>query len=148
MWAKIITIKRTKGLNYFSLCAFNLFNTQVSQFELNYWNKWTVPRHSNLLRCTCSCMTLYLQQVFCLCRMSVEDFCRNFSDLDICCSDVNVLAGSHSSSWKSEVLRGQWVLGTTAGGCSNDIGHPTLLYHSITMTSTICLSIRMQIMSK
>ncbi len=37
MWAKIITIKRTKDLNYFSLCAFNLFNTQ---FELNYWNKW------------------------------------------------------------------------------------------------------------
>ncbi len=53
MWAKIITIKRTKDLNYFSLCALNLFNTQVSQFELNYWNKWTFPRHSNLLRCTC-----------------------------------------------------------------------------------------------
>ncbi len=30
---------RTKDLNYFSLCAFNLFNTRVSQFELNYWNK-------------------------------------------------------------------------------------------------------------
>ncbi len=53
MWDKIITIKRTKDLNYFSLWAFNLFNTQVSQFELNYWNKWTFPRHSNLLRCTC-----------------------------------------------------------------------------------------------
>ncbi len=34
--AKIITIKSTKDLNYLSLCAFNLFNTQVSQFELNY----------------------------------------------------------------------------------------------------------------
>ncbi|XP_059377132.1 calpain-1 catalytic subunit-like [Carassius carassius] len=53
--------------------------------------------------------------------MSMEDFCRNFSELDICCSDVNFLAGSHSSSWKTEVHRGQWVLGTTAGGCSNDI---------------------------
>ncbi len=53
MWAKIITIKITKDLNYFSLCALNLFNTQVSQFELNYWNKWTCPRHYNLLRCTC-----------------------------------------------------------------------------------------------
>ncbi len=40
MWAKIITIKRTKDLNYFSLCALNLFNTRVSQFELNYWNKF------------------------------------------------------------------------------------------------------------
>ncbi len=52
MWAKIITIKRTKDLNYFSLCALNLFNTRVSQFELNCWNKCTFPRHSNLLRCT------------------------------------------------------------------------------------------------
>ncbi len=50
MWAKIITIKITKDLNYFSLCALNLFNTQVSQFELNYWNKGTFPQHSNLLR--------------------------------------------------------------------------------------------------
>ncbi len=47
MWPKIITIKRTKDLNYFSLCALNLFNTRVSQFELNYWNKWTFTRHSN-----------------------------------------------------------------------------------------------------
>ncbi len=53
LWAKIITIKITKDLNYFSLCALNLFNTRVSQFELNYWNKLTFPRHSNLLRCTC-----------------------------------------------------------------------------------------------
>ncbi len=53
MWAKIITIKRTKDLNYLSLCAFNLFKTRVSQFELNYWNKWTFPQHSNLLKCTC-----------------------------------------------------------------------------------------------
>ncbi len=50
MWAKIITIKRTKDLNYFSLCALNWFNTH---FELNYWNKFTFPGHSNLLRCTC-----------------------------------------------------------------------------------------------
>ncbi len=53
MWAKIITFKRTEDINYFSLCALNLFNTRVSQFELNYWNKWTFPRHSNLFRCTC-----------------------------------------------------------------------------------------------
>ncbi len=60
MWAKIITIKRTKDLNYFSLCALNLFNTRVSQFQLNYWNKLTFPRHFNLLRCTCIPCTTYL----------------------------------------------------------------------------------------
>ncbi len=37
----------------FSLCVLNLFKQRVSQFELNYWNKWTFPRCSNLLRCTC-----------------------------------------------------------------------------------------------
>ncbi len=58
----IITIKRTKDLNYFSLCALNLFNTRVSQFELNYWNKWTFPRHSNLLRCTCTTIKLILRK--------------------------------------------------------------------------------------
>ncbi len=60
MWAKIITIKRTKDLNYFSLCALNLFNTRVSQFDLNYGNKWTFPRHSNLLRCTCVYIYIYI----------------------------------------------------------------------------------------
>ncbi len=34
-----------------------IYNTRVSQFELNYWNKWTFPRHSNLLRCTCIACT-------------------------------------------------------------------------------------------
>ncbi len=34
-WGKIITIKITKDLNYFYLCALNLFNTQVSQFRIN-----------------------------------------------------------------------------------------------------------------
>ncbi len=49
----ILLTKLTKDLNYLSLCALNLFNTQVSHFELNYWNKSTFPRHCNLLRCTC-----------------------------------------------------------------------------------------------
>ncbi len=30
-----------------------IFDRFFSQFELNYWNKWTFPQHSNLLRCTC-----------------------------------------------------------------------------------------------
>ncbi len=53
MWAKIITTKRTKDLNFFSLCALNLFNTRVSQMNTN---KWTFSRHSNLFRCTCRCL--------------------------------------------------------------------------------------------
>ncbi len=34
--SQIITIKRTNDLNYFSLCALNVFNTRVSKFKLNY----------------------------------------------------------------------------------------------------------------
>ncbi|XP_052002158.1 calpain-1 catalytic subunit [Xyrauchen texanus] len=52
--------------------------------------------------------------------MSMEDFCKNYENLDVCCTDINVLAGSQSSSWKSEVHNGQWVIGTTAGGCLNN----------------------------
>ncbi len=36
MWAKIITIKRFKDVNYFSLCAFNWFNT-VHEFHNLSW---------------------------------------------------------------------------------------------------------------
>ncbi len=46
--------------NYFSLCALNLFNTRVSQFELNYWNKWTFPQYSNLLRCTLNILLIII----------------------------------------------------------------------------------------
>ncbi len=51
--------------NYFSLCALNLFNTRFSQFELNYWNKWTFPRHSNLLRCTCVFFRGWIEIKYC-----------------------------------------------------------------------------------
>ncbi len=37
---------------------------EVSQFELNYWNKWTFPRHSNLLRCICICKSTHIQYIF------------------------------------------------------------------------------------
>ncbi len=40
--------------------AMNLFNTRVSQFELNYWNKLTFPQHSNLLRCICKLHNFYV----------------------------------------------------------------------------------------
>ncbi len=70
MWAKIITIKRTKYLNYFSLCSLNVFNTRVSQFELNYWNKWTFPRHSNLLRCTFTLLVKLLVSF-----LNIHDYC-------------------------------------------------------------------------
>ncbi len=86
MWAKIITIKRTKDLNYFSLCALHLFNTQVSQFELNYWNKWTFPRHHTLLRCTCIviCLTMYLSITYDCSKLMWQDISDLFNITVLC----------------------------------------------------------------
>ncbi len=72
-----LTIKRTKDLNYFSLCAFNLFYTRASQLQLNYWNKWTFPWHSNWLRCTCidtshSCIRTWWRHLFIMFRTICE----------------------------------------------------------------------------
>ncbi len=90
MWAKIITIKRTKDLNYFSLCALNLFNTRVSQFEMNYWNKLTFPQHSNLLRCTCILFyhSIYLlfYHIYCIflfMHLSVWSFSGTLMDMTL-----------------------------------------------------------------
>ncbi len=52
MWVKIITIKRTKDLNYFSLCAVNLFNTRVSRFM----GSRSHP-HRVLSVCVCVCVS-------------------------------------------------------------------------------------------
>ncbi|KAF6717942.1 Calpain-1 catalytic subunit [Oryzias melastigma] len=50
--------------------------------------------------------------------MTLEDFCKLYSDLDICGMDPSFLDET-SGPWKSSVYEGRWVLGTTAGGCMN-----------------------------
>lgn len=51
--------------------------------------------------------------------MTLEDFCRFYSDLDICCLCPDFLDGSSSCHWKTSYHEGRWVAGTTAGGCIN-----------------------------
>lgn len=48
-------------------------------------------------------------------RMSIEDFCRYYADLDICGVSPDFLDGT-SSKWKTSMHEGRWVAGTTAGG--------------------------------
>lgn len=55
-------------------------------------------------------------------RMTLEDFCRFYNDLDICCLCPDFLDGSSSCHWKPSFYEGRWVAGTTAGGCMNNIG--------------------------
>ncbi|XP_027131082.1 calpain-1 catalytic subunit [Larimichthys crocea] len=52
--------------------------------------------------------------------MTLEDFCKFYSDLDICCLCPSFLDGSSSCHWKSSFYDGRWVAGTTAGGCMNN----------------------------
>uniref|UniRef100_A0A672J9N0 Calpain catalytic domain-containing protein n=1 Tax=Salarias fasciatus TaxID=181472 RepID=A0A672J9N0_SALFA len=55
-------------------------------------------------------------------RMTIEDFCRHYADLDICGLNPDFLDGSPSSKWNSSMFEGRWVAGTTAGGCMNHRG--------------------------
>ncbi|XP_014882541.1 calpain-8-like [Poecilia latipinna] len=54
--------------------------------------------------------------------MTLQDFCKFYSDLDICCSCVDFLDGSSSCHWKSSFHEGRWVAGISAGGCMNHPG--------------------------
>ncbi|CAJ1053861.1 calpain-1 catalytic subunit-like [Xyrichtys novacula] len=51
--------------------------------------------------------------------MPVEDFCKFYSDLDICCMCPDFLDEGSECHWKTSVYEGRWVAGTTAGGCMN-----------------------------
>lgn len=55
-------------------------------------------------------------------RMTLEDFCTFYSDLDICCLCPDFLDGSASCHWKTYCYEGRWVAGISAGGCLNNIG--------------------------
>ncbi|XP_070699004.1 calpain-1 catalytic subunit-like [Pempheris klunzingeri] len=52
--------------------------------------------------------------------MALEDFCKFYTDLDICSLNPSFLDGSSSCSWKTSLYEGRWVAGTTAGGCMNN----------------------------
>uniref|UniRef100_A0AAQ4P9D1 Calpain catalytic domain-containing protein n=1 Tax=Gasterosteus aculeatus aculeatus TaxID=481459 RepID=A0AAQ4P9D1_GASAC len=52
--------------------------------------------------------------------LTLEDFCKFYTDLDICSLSPNFLDGNFSRQWETTVYEGRWVAGTTAGGCSNN----------------------------
>ncbi|KAF1375101.1 hypothetical protein PFLUV_G00235950 [Perca fluviatilis] len=51
--------------------------------------------------------------------MTLEDFCKFYTDLDICSLNPDFLDGNFSH-WKTSMYEGRWVAGTTAGGCMNN----------------------------
>ncbi|KAL0969377.1 hypothetical protein UPYG_G00226260 [Umbra pygmaea] len=52
--------------------------------------------------------------------MSIEDFCKLFVNVTICCLDLNFLDGNSTSRWTASFYDGRWVAGITAGGCNNN----------------------------
>ncbi|XP_039993790.1 calpain-1 catalytic subunit-like [Xiphias gladius] len=52
--------------------------------------------------------------------MTLQDFCKFYIDLDICCLCPDFLDGSSTCHWKTSFYEGRWVAGTTAGGCMNN----------------------------
>ncbi|XP_019749408.1 calpain-1 catalytic subunit-like [Hippocampus comes] len=52
--------------------------------------------------------------------MSLGEFCRFYSDLDICCMCPDFLDGNSSCHWKTSYYEGRWLAGKTAGGCLNN----------------------------
>ncbi|XP_068195150.1 calpain-1 catalytic subunit-like [Antennarius striatus] len=52
--------------------------------------------------------------------MTMDDFCKFYEDLDICCLCPDFLDGGSSCHWKSSFYDGRWVAGTSAGGCINN----------------------------
>ncbi|XP_073683668.1 calpain-1 catalytic subunit-like [Garra rufa] len=52
--------------------------------------------------------------------MSMEDFTKNFKEIDICCLRPDFLDSSSKCSWTTTHYNGSWESGTTAGGCINN----------------------------
>uniref|UniRef100_UPI0037E88E89 calpain-1 catalytic subunit-like n=1 Tax=Semicossyphus pulcher TaxID=241346 RepID=UPI0037E88E89 len=52
--------------------------------------------------------------------MTIDDFCKFYTDLDICSLCPDFLDGNSSCHWKTTSYEGRWVAGTTAGGCMNN----------------------------
>ncbi|KAF3840970.1 hypothetical protein F7725_006832 [Dissostichus mawsoni] len=48
--------------------------------------------------------------------MELEEFCRHFSMLFICCENPNFIDGDVNCQWQSQTYDGKWTAGRSAGG--------------------------------
>lgn len=55
-------------------------------------------------------------------RMTLDDFCKFYEDLDICCLCPDFLDEDSHCHWTASFYEGRWVAESTAGGCMNNIG--------------------------
>lgn len=55
-------------------------------------------------------------------RMEFEDFKRNYDRVEICNMTPDALTDSTKRHWEVNMFEGNWIRGSTAGGCRNFIG--------------------------
>lgn len=54
-------------------------------------------------------------------RMSYNDFCRNYSRIEVCTLTPDTILDDSVKHWSVSKFDGTWRRGSTAGGCRN---HP------------------------
>lgn len=54
--------------------------------------------------------------------MEFEDFKRNYDKVEICNMTPDDLTDNTKRHWEVSMFEGNWIRGSTAGGCRNYIG--------------------------
>ena len=57
--------------------------------------------------------------------MEFDDFKRNYDKVEICNMTPDSLTDSTKRHWEVNMFEGNWIRGSTAGGCRNFIGETT-----------------------
>lgn len=60
--------------------------------------------------------------VICYSRMEFEDFKANYDKVEICNMTPDSLTDNTKRHWEVSMFEGNWIRGSTAGGCRNFIG--------------------------
>ena len=64
-------------------------------------------------------LLFYKQVLFSIKRISVDDFIRNFTKLEICMLSPHNCGDVDGQQWEILVYEGEWQAYVTAGGCRN-----------------------------
>ena len=54
-----------------------------------------------------------------LCRMSFDDFCKNFTKIEVCMLSPDSAGDSDKKRWEMQINQGTWQNHVSAGGCRN-----------------------------
>lgn len=78
-----------------------------------------------ILELNCECAVGDDVDGVCDSRMEFEDFKRNYDKVEICNMTPDSLTDDTKRQWEVSMFEGNWIRGSTAGGCRNFIGEIT-----------------------